>query len=138
MPEVNLVPMMDVLMTILTFFIIISMTLSPQQRAAAADSVTAKPAAQSGATMISRRALLHACALPAWAGTALAEPLDDTLAHLQARWQPRLAFRPGADWRAPALATARQLMLRPGDPGSAWDTTVLAEQARGTGTGTGS
>jgi dienelactone hydrolase len=81
--------------------------------------------------MISRRALLHACALPAWTGTALAEPLDDTLAHLQARWQPRLAFRPGADWRAPALATARQLMLRPGDPGSAWDTTVLAEQARG-------
>lgn len=33
MPEVNLVPMMDVLMTILTFFIIISMTLSGQQRA---------------------------------------------------------------------------------------------------------
>ncbi len=33
MPDVNLVPMMDVLMTILTFFIIISMTLSTQQRA---------------------------------------------------------------------------------------------------------
>ncbi|MFM7324365.1 MAG: ExbD/TolR family protein [Nodosilinea sp.] len=32
-PEINLVPMMDVLMTILTFFIIISMTLSSQQRA---------------------------------------------------------------------------------------------------------
>lgn len=31
MPEVNLVPMMDVLMTVLTFFIIISMTLSGQQ-----------------------------------------------------------------------------------------------------------
>lgn len=30
-PEVNLVPMMDVLMTVLTFFIIISMTLSGQQ-----------------------------------------------------------------------------------------------------------
>ncbi|HHP7244306.1 MAG TPA: ExbD/TolR family protein [Elainellaceae cyanobacterium] len=29
-PEVNLVPMMDVLMTVLTFFIIISMTLSGQ------------------------------------------------------------------------------------------------------------
>jgi biopolymer transport protein ExbD len=28
MPEVNLVPMMDVIMTILTFFIIVSMTLS--------------------------------------------------------------------------------------------------------------
>ena len=31
MPELNLVPMMDVLMTILTFFIIISMTLTTQQ-----------------------------------------------------------------------------------------------------------
>ncbi|NCJ07344.1 biopolymer transporter ExbD [Synechococcales cyanobacterium C] len=31
LPEVNLVPMMDVLMTILTFFIIISMTLTSQQ-----------------------------------------------------------------------------------------------------------
>jgi biopolymer transport protein ExbD len=31
MPEINLVPMMDVLMTILTFFIIISMTLTGQQ-----------------------------------------------------------------------------------------------------------
>jgi len=33
MPEVNLVPMMDVLMTVLTFFILISMTLTSQQRA---------------------------------------------------------------------------------------------------------
>ncbi|HEY9596842.1 MAG TPA: biopolymer transporter ExbD [Cyanophyceae cyanobacterium] len=33
MPELNLVPMMDVLMTILTFFIIISMTLTAQQGA---------------------------------------------------------------------------------------------------------
>lgn len=31
MPEVNLVPMMDVLMTVLTFFIIVSMTLHGQQ-----------------------------------------------------------------------------------------------------------
>lgn len=31
MPDVNLVPMMDVLMTVLTFFIIISMTLTGQQ-----------------------------------------------------------------------------------------------------------
>jgi biopolymer transport protein ExbD len=31
LPEINLVPMMDVLMTILTFFIIISMTLTGQQ-----------------------------------------------------------------------------------------------------------
>ncbi len=32
MPEINLVPMMDVLMTVLTFFIIISMTLTVQQK----------------------------------------------------------------------------------------------------------
>lgn len=31
MPDVNLVPMMDVLMTVLTFFIIVSMTLTGQQ-----------------------------------------------------------------------------------------------------------
>lgn len=31
MPEINLVPMMDVLMTVLTFFIIIAMTLTGQQ-----------------------------------------------------------------------------------------------------------
>lgn len=31
LPEINLVPMMDVLMTVLTFFIIISMTLRGQQ-----------------------------------------------------------------------------------------------------------
>jgi biopolymer transport protein ExbD len=31
LPEVNLVPMMDVLMTVLTFFIIVSMTLNGQQ-----------------------------------------------------------------------------------------------------------
>lgn len=33
MPEVNLVPMMDVIMTILTFFIIVSMTLTAEQGA---------------------------------------------------------------------------------------------------------
>ncbi len=33
MPEINLVPMMDVIMTILTFFIILSMTLTNQQNA---------------------------------------------------------------------------------------------------------
>lgn len=32
MPEINLVPMMYVLMTVLTFFIIISMTLTVQQK----------------------------------------------------------------------------------------------------------
>lgn len=31
MPEVNLVPMMDVIMTVLTFFIIVSMTLRSEQ-----------------------------------------------------------------------------------------------------------
>ncbi|OLP18968.1 biopolymer transporter ExbD [Leptolyngbya sp. 'hensonii'] len=31
MPEVNLVPMMDVIMTILTFFILVSMTLTGQR-----------------------------------------------------------------------------------------------------------
>ncbi len=31
-PEINLVPMMDVIMTILTFFIIVSMTLRPGQK----------------------------------------------------------------------------------------------------------
>jgi biopolymer transport protein ExbD len=31
MPEINLVPMMDVLMTVLTFFIIVSMTFNAQQ-----------------------------------------------------------------------------------------------------------
>ena len=31
LPEVNLIPMMDVLMTVLTFFILISMTLSLEQ-----------------------------------------------------------------------------------------------------------
>ena len=31
LPEINLVPMMDVLMTVLTFFIVVSMTLTGQQ-----------------------------------------------------------------------------------------------------------
>lgn len=44
MPEVNLVPMMDVIMTILTFFIIVSMTLTNFQSV----DVTL-PSAQSGA-----------------------------------------------------------------------------------------
>jgi len=32
MPDVNLIPMMDVIMTILTFFILVSMTLGKQQQ----------------------------------------------------------------------------------------------------------
>ncbi|BAS59308.1 biopolymer transport protein ExbD [Leptolyngbya boryana NIES-2135] len=43
MPEVNLVPMMDVIMTILTFFIIVSMTLTNFQSVD-----VALPTAQSG------------------------------------------------------------------------------------------
>ncbi|MGB3309745.1 MAG: biopolymer transporter ExbD [Nodosilinea sp.] len=49
-PEVNLVPMMDVLMTVLTFFIIISMSLTGQQllnvrlpQSVAGDGATAEP-----------------------------------------------------------------------------------------------
>ncbi|MBD2089871.1 biopolymer transporter ExbD [Microcoleus sp. FACHB-1515] len=45
MPEVNLVPMMDVIMAILTFFIIVSMTLTSQQSV----NVTL-PSAESGAS----------------------------------------------------------------------------------------
>jgi biopolymer transport protein ExbD len=43
MPEVNLVPMMDVVMTILTFFLIISMTLRQEQKVVN----TSLPSAQS-------------------------------------------------------------------------------------------
>lgn len=43
MPEINLVPMMDVIMTILTFFIIVSMTLTNFQSVD-----VALPTAQSG------------------------------------------------------------------------------------------
>lgn len=74
-----------------------------------------------------RRALLAAGLTPA---LALADGLDDTLAALQRRWQPRQVWRPESGWRAPALATARRLMLRPGDDGSGFATEVLAEQAR--------
>ncbi|PSN07942.1 biopolymer transporter ExbD [filamentous cyanobacterium CCT1] len=49
-PEVNLVPMMDVLMTVLTFFIIISMSLTGQQllnvrlpQSVAGDGATEEP-----------------------------------------------------------------------------------------------
>jgi biopolymer transport protein ExbD len=46
MPEINLVPMMDVLMTILTFFIIISMTLTVQQRSVNIDLPSTKAGAK--------------------------------------------------------------------------------------------
>ncbi|MFG6455634.1 alpha/beta hydrolase family protein [Roseateles sp. BYS96W] len=79
--------------------------------------------------MTSRRHLL--AGLTAWPLLAGADGLDATLAGLQQRWRPRLAWRPDAAWRAEALATARQLMLLPGDDGSAFATEVLAEQDRG-------
>ncbi len=48
MPEVNLIPMMDVLMTILVFFILIAMTLTSQQRSVD----VALPTADTGSTEI--------------------------------------------------------------------------------------
>lgn len=47
MPEVNLVPMMDVVMTILTFFIIVSMTLTQSNGASVKVNL---PSTQAGAT----------------------------------------------------------------------------------------
>lgn len=87
--------------------------------------------------MTPRRTLLQAFALAPWAAClpgARADTLDRTLANLQQRWQPRQAWRPGAGWRVPALATARALMLRPGDDGSGFATEVLAEADRGSHT----
>lgn len=65
-----------------------------------------------------------------WAA-AHADGLDETLAGLQRLWRARQAWRPAGAWRAPALATARALMLRPGDDGSGFATEVLTEQDRG-------
>lgn len=76
-----------------------------------------------------RRQLL--AALTAWPLPGRADPLDATLAGLQRQWCPRLAWRPGAAWRAEALATARRLMLLPGDDGEGFATVWLAEQDRG-------
>jgi len=72
---------------------------------------------------------LLSCGL--WPWLAGADPLDETLAALQGRWRPRLAWRPDPAWRATALATARGLMLLPGDDGSGFATELLAEQERG-------
>jgi dienelactone hydrolase len=77
----------------------------------------------------SRRQLL--ATLAAWPLLARADALDDTLAALQRRWRPHLAWRPDTGWRAEALATARRLMLLPGDDGSGFATEVLGEQDRG-------
>jgi dienelactone hydrolase len=81
--------------------------------------------------MTRRRQLLTGLSgLAAWPLLAGADTLDDTIAGLQKRWRPRLAWRPETDWRAVALATARRLMLLPGDGGSTFATEVLAEQDR--------
>lgn len=80
--------------------------------------------------MTARRRQLLA-ALAAWPLLARADGLDDTLAALQRRWRPRLAWRADPGWRAEALATARRLMLLPGDDGSGFATEVLGEQDRG-------
>ena len=77
---------------------------------------------------LNRRALLAA---GLWPLPACANSLDDTLAGLQKRWRPRLAWRPDEPWRAEALATARRLILLPGDDGSAFATELLADQDRG-------
>lgn len=77
---------------------------------------------------LKRRTLLAA---GLWPLLAAADGLDATLASLQKRWRPRLAWRADAAWRGEALATARRLMLLPGDDGSAFATEVLAEQDRG-------
>lgn len=76
-----------------------------------------------------RRQLLAGLAL--WPLLARADGLDDTLAGLQGRWRPRLAWRPDPGWRAEALATARRLMLLPGDDRSGFATEVRAEEDRG-------
>lgn len=76
-----------------------------------------------------RRRLLAGLAL--WPVLGRATALDDTLADLQRRWRPRLAWRAGPAWHAEALAAARRFILRPGDDGSSLATAVRAEQDRG-------
>ena len=51
-PEVNLVPMMDVLMTVLTFFIIISMTLTSQDIVSVDLPETDQPSTGSGDAVV--------------------------------------------------------------------------------------
>ncbi|KQV48787.1 hypothetical protein ASC95_23140 [Pelomonas sp. Root1217] len=77
---------------------------------------------------LARRQLF--AALVTWPVLARAETLDETLVGLQRRWHARLAWRPGPGWRAEAQATARRLILQPGDDGSDFATEVLGEQDR--------
>lgn len=76
-----------------------------------------------------RRRLLAGLAL--WPLLGRAAGLDNTLAQWQRAWRPHLAWRPDAGWRREALATARRLILLPGDDGSGFATALLAEQDRG-------
>lgn len=81
-----------------------------------------------------RQLLASLTAWPMLAHQARADSLDATLAGLQRRFKPRLSWRPDAAWRPEALATARRLMLLPGDDGSGFATEVLAEEDRGSHT----
>ncbi|MEO6277531.1 hypothetical protein [Roseateles sp.] len=66
--------------------------------------------------MNGRRRLL--AALAAGPLLARADGLNETLARVQRAWRPRLAWRADPTWRTDALATARRLILLPGDDGS--------------------
>lgn len=62
LPQVNLIPMLDVLMTVLTFFIIVSMTLSVErgvnvQLPGKSQSAPAEPAPQPLIAAVSRQGL---------------------------------------------------------------------------------
>ena len=80
---------------------------------------------------LQRRHLLASLALATTTVRALAGPLDDSLARLQRAWRPRQPWQPEPGWHAQALATARRLILQPGDDGSGHATQVHAEQDRG-------
>ena len=62
-------------------------------------------------TRLGRRQLITALGASAWVGPARTEPLDETLAALLRRYQPRQAWRADGGWRPQALATAQRLML---------------------------
>lgn len=73
-----------------------------------------------------RRALLLGLCPPAWA-----QGLDAVLAERQASYRPRLAWRPDPAWAPAARQALRQLVLQPGDDGSALDLVRLAQEDRG-------
>lgn len=80
-----------------------------------------------------RRDLLGGLALSTLsplAPPAAAAGLDDALTRLQRGWQPRQAWQAGPAWRAQALATARRLILQPGDDGGPLTAELTGEQPR--------